>query len=150
MLYDWLFIILGLILTIGFAIYITRERYTKGDTGEFIILDKEGVPNIIDKEYVNKSMDKNFKLLNDALEGPRIPVTIVETRPRECKRGEHKRHRGSGRCDTAAAGESREPCRNIVQCTWGTQAFRIDGRSCTCVYGKQAGWAHSMPRFDPV
>lgn len=79
MLYDWLFITIGLILTIGFAIYISRENYTKADIGNIIMLDEEGIPNVVDRDEANQWIDNNFNAIKTALQGgSRVSFTLAE------------------------------------------------------------------------
>jgi hypothetical protein len=125
MLYDWLFIALGLILTIGFAIYISRENYTKADIGNVIILDEEGIPNVVDINEVNKFMDIRLNAIASALRGDRIPFHLVEV---DWRVNPEPNPRG-GRCPSG---------------TVAGNFFRRD----TCVYAKW-GWAQAGYNFNP-
>lgn len=123
MLYDWLFITIGLILTIGFAIYISRENYTKEDIGNVIMLDKEGTPNVVDVDSINKYMNDNLDAIKTALKPNRIPFTLLEVQ---------------GRPEPNPAGG---------RCPHNTAAGHFWGRD-TCVYAKW-GWAQPGYDFNP-
>jgi hypothetical protein len=102
--------------------YISREKYTKEDVGNVIILDEEGIPNVVNINAINASMDEKLNAIKKALEGGKIPFTLVEAHP-DAERPPNRR------------------------CPNGTVAGNFFGRN-TCVYAKW-GWAENGYNFNP-